>query len=513
MTKLKVLLILAAGLFSLTAWPAYAHGFGERTELPIPLGFFMIGAAIVVATSFVILSLFLRAGATHSYRRFDLLGIEALRAVLTSDLFLFPIKLLSVFLLGLVVATGLAGDQSPPLNFAPTFVWVIWWAGMAFVVALLGNLWALVNPWKIIFEWSEWVYGKLRAGKKFTPVATYPRAWGVWPALVLFAGFVWAQDAYTESDLPNRVALMAVAYTVVTIGGMAVFGKHVWLRNGEAFSVIFRTFARFSPTEVRVVDTDLCRACIHQCLDRDGGCVDCYECFEGSQNRELNLRPFAMGLGRDEPVTNDLLAVVVVLLATVTFDGFSATSAWVDFQSAVVNAVGGSTSQVFNGLTLADTLGVLLFPVGFLVVYLFFSQMMAQTSQEPIGVLELARIFAYSLIPIALAYNIAHFITLVLIQGQLLIQLVSDPFGFGWDLFGTVDYTINIAIINARVVWFLSLAVIVVGHVLAVYLAHIVAARTFRGRSAVLSSQYPMLTLMVVYTVISLWIIAQPIVA
>jgi hypothetical protein len=179
MTKLKVLLILAAGLISLAAWPVYAHGFGERTELPIPLGFFMIGAAIVVAASFVILSLFLRAGATHSYWRFDLLRVRVLGAVLTSGLFLFPVKLLPVFLLGLVVATGLVGDQSPTLNFAPTFVWVIWWVGMAFVVALLGNLWALVNPWKIIFEWSEWVYGKLRAGKSFTPAAAYPKAWGV----------------------------------------------------------------------------------------------------------------------------------------------------------------------------------------------------------------------------------------------------------------------------------------------------------------------------------------------
>ena len=99
MTKLKVLLILVAGLVSLAAWPAHAHGFGERTELPIPLGFFMIGAAIVVGASFVILSLFLRADATQSYWRLDLLRTGALRAVLTADLFLFPIELLSVFLL------------------------------------------------------------------------------------------------------------------------------------------------------------------------------------------------------------------------------------------------------------------------------------------------------------------------------------------------------------------------------------------------------------------------------
>ncbi len=513
MTKLKVLLSLVAGATALVAWPAYAHGFGERTELPIPLGWFLIGAAVVVGASFVILSLFLRARATHSYWRYDLLSVPVVRAVLPSTWWLLPIKLLSVFLLGLLVATGLVGDQSSMLNFSPTFIWVIWWVGMAFVVALLGNLWALVNPWKIIFEWSEWVYCKLRDGSGFVPLVAYPRAWGMWPALVLFAGFVWVQDAYPDSGLPNRVALMAVAYTAVTLGGMVVFGKNVWLRNGEAFSVVFGMFSRFSLTEVRTIDTAVCKACSHECLDRDGECVDCYECFERSHRRELNLRPFAVGLGRNERISNDLLAMVVLLLATVTFDGFSATSAWVDFQSAVVNAFGGSTNQLFNSLTLADTLVVLLFPVGFFLVYLLFSQFMTQTVGEETGVIEMARMFAFSLIPIALAYNIAHFITLLLVQGQLIIQLASDPFGFGWDLFGTVDYTVNIAIINARVVWFLSLAVIVLGHVLAVYLSHVVAARSFRDRSAVLTSQYPMLTLMVIYTVISLWIIAQPIVA
>ena len=124
----------------------------------------------------------------------------------------------------------------------------------------------------------------------------------------------------------------------------------------------------------------------------------------------------------------------------------------------------------------------------------------------------MARIFGYSLIPIALAYNIAHFITLLLIQGQLIIPLASDPFGSGWDLFGTADYSLNIAIINARVLWFLSVSLIVLGHVLAVYLAHRVAIRTFSDRALVLKSQYPMLALMVLYTIVSLWIIAQPIV-
>jgi hypothetical protein len=200
------------------------------------------------------------------------------------------------------------------------------------------------------------------------------------------------------------------------------------------------------------------------------------------------------------------------MLATVTFDGFSATSAWAEFQTFVVNSFGSSGGEIFNSLVLADTLGVLLVPVGFFLVYMFFSKLMAGSVDGQVGALEMARIFGFSLIPIALAYNIAHFITLLLIQGQLIVPLLSDPFGSGWNLFGTVDYSLNISIINARILWFLSVALIVLGHVLAVYLAHRVAIRTFANRTTALRSQYPMLALMVMYTVISLWIIAQPIV-
>ena len=138
---------------------------------------------------------------------------------------------------------------------------------------------------------------------------------------------------------------------------------------------------------------------------------------------------------------------------------------------------------------------------------------MSRSVGRTLGALPIARTFAYSLLPIALAYNIAHFITLLLIQGQLVAPLASDPFGFGWNLLGTADYKIQIGIINAWFLWYLSIGLIVAGHILAVYLSHLVSIRNFESRARALDSQYPMLALMVIYTVVSLWIIAQPIVA
>ena len=120
MTRPRFLLALAAGLTGLIAGPAYAHGFGERTQLPIPLGYFIIGAAVTVAVSFFIVSFFVRATPGASYRRSNLFRVGWLQKVSNSPLLLVPLKAASVFLLGLVIATGLAGVQDPVSNFAPT---------------------------------------------------------------------------------------------------------------------------------------------------------------------------------------------------------------------------------------------------------------------------------------------------------------------------------------------------------------------------------------------------------
>ena len=145
-------------------------------------------------------------------------------------------------------------------------------------------------------------------------------------------------------------------------------------------------------------------------------------------------------------------------------------------------------------------------------MYLAFAWGIKTLSREESGVIEVASAYVFSLVPIALAYNLAHFITLLLIQGQLIIPLASDPFGFGWDIFGTADYRLNLEIISAKVVWFISLGAIVLGHVISVYLAHVISLRRASNSSDALRGQIPMLALMIVYTATSLWIIAQPIV-
>ena len=223
----------------------------------------------------------------------------------------------------------------------------------------------------------------------------------------------------------------------------------------------------------------------------------------------MNLRPYGVGLTIPKRVSLATAGFVVLALATVTFDGLSETPLWLDFQNLVYSPI-----SMFGGNTTAavKTLGLLLVPLAFLVVYLGFSWGVGRLSGTPASVQEVARTFVFSLVPIALAYNMAHFISLLAIQGQFIIPLASDPFGQGWDLWGTVDYRLNLTLINAKFVWYPSVGAIVLGHIVSVFVAHVISVAEVPDRKRALRGQYPMLVLMVIYTASSLWIIAQPIV-
>ena len=548
-----------------------AHGFGERYDLPVPLDYFLIGAAAAVALSFVVIGLFVQRQPTADrYPRFNLLGpswsrriltgvvlpvparaaVAAVHAVLgaslgvallvgdgdradgvltagfaaalllappvaaavvTGKVVTAPLKALSVTLFAIVVAAAFFGTDKPIENLAPTFVWIGWWVGLGYAVALLGNVWALINPWKIVYEWAE----KLLRVEDSGPDADadrYPADWELWPAAILFLIFAWLENVYSDSSIPLNLGMLVVLYSIVTWAGMVAFGKHRWLARGEAFTVLFGLFSRFSPTEARVTDDALCGDCTLDCDSAGDGCVDCYQCFERAVDAgqgEFNVRPYAVGLASPVRMTTAAGAFVIIALASVTFDGLTATEIW----TTVVTKSYGAVTDVFgpSALEVINTAGLVLLPLLFVGVYLLVVTGVRLLSRDRGSNLDVAKTFVLSLVPIALAYNLAHFISLLVIQGQNLVPLASDPFGVGWDLFGTLDYRIDTGVIGPQLVWFVSVAAIIIGHIISVYVAHVIAARRTADRSLALKGQYPMLALMVFYTTTSLWIIAQPI--
>ncbi|HEX2713319.1 MAG TPA: hypothetical protein VHM88_14060, partial [Candidatus Acidoferrales bacterium] len=504
-------LIGAAVALAYGTQPASAHGFGQRYELPLPLYLYLAGAGAAVAVSFILIGLFMQhAPRARGYPRLNLLAYPLGRLLARPSLILAA-KLISIGLFFLVIVAGFVGDQNPLHNVAPTFVWIIWWVGLAYVSAFVGNLWALINPWDILFGWAESLYRRATSGRTLSLTLPYPEALGVWPALVLLLTFSWIELVFPSPALPANIAWFVLAYSAIVWTSMALFGREIWLKYGEAFSLVFGTLARLAPMEVRTVNPLLCGSCTLDCRDEDGECIDCRECFRRASDteREWALRPPGLGLLRNKPVSTSMMAAVLAILSIVLFDGILATPEWNKLESALTALVPGLGA---TGEVLIRTVGLVLFWLLFLGAYLLTCAVMRVLVEPRLPTLAWARSFAFTLVPIAIAYHLAHYLVFLLIQGQYIIPLASDPFGYGWNLLGTAGYRINIAIVNARFAWYTAAAAIVLGHIVAVCLAHVKATHILGSSGAVLRSQAPLTALMVAYTVVSLSILAEPIV-
>jgi len=465
------------------AGDAHAHGFGARYDLPIPLPLYLAGAGLTVAVSFVMLAAFMRsAPGSNEYWRFNVTRTFCGR-VLAAPWFLLACRATAVALFLSVIAAGLFGVQSPLKNIAPVMVWAIWWVGMAYISALLGDLWALVNPLDTLFAWAEAHHARIRPGRNLAIGMHYPDALGAWPAVVLFVAFVWMELVWEHSDSPVYLAAAMLAYSALTWLGMLLFGRSRWLCRGEVFALVFGLLARFAPTEVRDMN---------------------------AEGRAFWMRPYGVGLLTREPVPPSMVVLVLAMLAAVCFDGFMETPLWAGLLEHFAPDTSGDAGATRTWIQTAGVIGA---PLLFVAVYLVFCRLCIWCGGSRVPLMRVAGLYVLTLIPIAIAYHLAHYLSFLAMAWQYLIPLASDPFGFGWDLFGTKNHFIRIGLVDARAVWYIAIGAIVTGHVAAVYLAHCVALKANSDRRAALRSQWPMVALMVCYTMTSLWIIAQPIVA
>lgn len=428
------------------ATPALAHGLGGRVDLPVPPWLFIYGAATAVIVSFVALGVLWKSPRLQEGiggRRLS----HALQTVLTGRAVELAVRALSLGFFALVVLAAASGDPSPADNLASVVVFIWFWVGLAFAHALLGNLWATLSPWDTLAR-------VLDVGRR--PLVRYPAAWGLWPATLLLLGFVWMELVSPLRGSPNEVLAAIAVYTVITLAGMAVFGRETWNRRGEAFAVYFGLLARISP------------------LSRD-------------EEGRVHLRPVLGGLPSLEPGPG-LVAFVVVLIGSTTFDGISSSTLW-------VSRVGPLSTGARAAAGTAGLLGTIAAVALAYALSMGAAAAVAGTRWHPLAVR-----FVHSLVPISFAYVVAHYFSLLALEGQLVIPLLSDPLARGWNLLGTGGYRVNLAAVSATTVWYVQVAAIVAGHIGGVVLAHDRAIALFPPGRA-LRTQYALLAVMVMFTV------------
>jgi hypothetical protein len=381
---------------------------------------------------------------------------------------------LAIGLLALVWLAALVGEPDAGDNLAPTFVYVVFWLGLVPLVVVFGNLWSVLSPWRAAADAVAWAWSK--TGRDWEPAAAYPERLGRWPAAGLLLAFATLELAYPRSAEPRTLALAIVVYSWVTWAGMLLFGRRKWIENGEAFHVFFEFLALIAPFAVQ---------------ERDG-------------RRVVVVRPPLAGLTarQDTPGT---VAFVAVMLGSVAFDGFSRTNWWQDRLYDLESRYIVDSPRTADLVATAFNLLGLLIAVGAVALLFLAAVYVARLVSGTRG--SLAPLFVGSLVPIALAYSVAHYFTLLINQGQFAIPLFSDPFGRGWDLLGTDGYQPSL-FNSPNAIWYTQVAVLVVGHVLGLALAHDKAVAIWGSARTAVRTQYAMLALMVLYTSAGLWLLS-----
>jgi hypothetical protein len=466
----------AAGLLAALLFPevASAHALVGRKDLPVPAWLFAWGASLVLIISFALLSV--------AWTKARLQTEEwAPVAPWISRTVLNPVVevicgLIGVGLFVLVLYAGFRGIEDPTQNFSIIFIFYTFWLGMVLVSVLFGDVFRAFNPWRAL---GRLVSGGFRlvAGQSAPAPFTYPDRLGRWPAVLGVLLFVWIEliAGGGAAPTPHDVAVGTVIYSVVSFACMALFGVEEWIGRGEAFSAYFGMFSRLAPFEAR-----------------------------GS---ELGIRKFLTGAPQWAAVPG-AAALVLVSIAVTSFDG------------AQEGALSGAIRWTFerssdlgfslpNSFRIANTIWLLIVFAGISTLYWLGVQGMHTVRGSP-RVRELGRSFAHTLIPIALAYLVAHYFSAFLYQEQAqFTYILSDPLGHGSDLFGTAGGGINYGIVGSNTVWYVQVAALVIGHVVALTLAHDRALGVYDNVRNASRSQYFMLAVMVCFTCFGLFLLSQ----
>ncbi|RBY95824.1 hypothetical protein DQ237_11790 [Blastococcus sp. TF02-8] len=421
-----------------------AHGVGSRTDLPIPLGLALYGAGAAILISFAALLLFWRSprlGGPESGRALP----SAVQRFADSAGVRRTLQAITLALLALVLAVALAGPEDTSRNLAPWVLYVTFWVGLVPASLLLGPVWRVVNPLRLV---HRLLGGLVRSA----PGAGRLPALGLWPATISLVAFLWLELVYPARSDPGTVAVFLLAYVVVHTGLALWFGEG-WFAAGDGFEVYSSVIARLSPWGRRP----------------DGRLV--------LRNPLTNATA--------TPETPGLAAVVVVLLGSTAFDGLSRTVWW-------QTGPGSANDSLSGTLGLASSIALV---AG---LYLLGTRLSGRLAEQPTGIQP--RRYAATVIPIALGYTVAHYFSLLFLDGQTTWILASNPFGTpGLDLFGTYGNVVDLTAVSPDTIAYVQVGGVITGHVAGVTLAHERALLSERHARA--SDQLPLVVVMVLFTV------------
>lgn len=489
----------------------------------LPTGLYQWGLALILLLSFGFIELLAGRddGSGPMAARADLTAWPPLRRALASGLFPLVPRLVTAALFLLVIAAGLFGNQNPAMNVAPLLTWTVWWTGLIFAVLYLGKGWCTVCPWDALAGWAESL--KLRGPRRdgLSLGLPWPRSLrNIWLAVGLFLALTWVELGMGITLIPRATAWVALGMLGMAVASAFLFERKSFCRYACLVGRVSGLYALFASVEVRA-NASSCAGCrtlecwkggpagdgcptfeYPRALKLNTYCTMCAECFKTcpSGGMSLRLRPWAADLAVEGKPRADEATLALILLSMTAFHGLTMTPTWVRLLEGFRAASGLSFTAAFTVLMAA----FLVLPV---LVYGALAWVSAAWARGDFK--DIALRFAYALLPIALFYHLAHNAEHFLMEGPKLLALASDPFGWGWDVFGTARWTPS-PLVSLEGLWRVQVLFVLLGHLYSLWITARTARRLVAGRAGLLAVQVPMLAAMVAFSWVSLWLLKQP---
>jgi hypothetical protein len=425
------------------------HGIGGRQDLPVPFGMAVGGAAVAIAVSFVVLGLAWRSPRYRGNASGKPLPAAITRTV-DSAWFRWIVRLvgLAIFLYaGVALLFGVDRLTNPIFGF----IYILVWVGLVPISIVLGPVWRTLNPLRTL----HLLLSKALRQPPSQGLFELPPWLGLWPAALGIFAFTWLELVEPDrATLPVLQAWLAL-YVVITMFGAILFGDR-WFSTADPFEVYASLMARLSPWGRRTDGVLVIRRPLE---NLDG----------------MKARPGLVGM-------------VAALLGSTAYDGFSNSTVWV-----------GWAQNTDYSMTLLGTLALICFMLFVLVTYSSATLLAGRLSDS--SRTRLPGLFAHSVVPIAFGYVVAHYLTLLILEGQRTLIYLSDPLSNGANIFGTGLLGLNTSITNhSTMIATIQVCAVVGGHLMGVISAHDRAVALFPRHKA-LAGQLPLLVVMVAYTV------------
>jgi hypothetical protein len=504
---------------------AGSHGSG-LAGLPAPLYYASI--AIVLILSFALFEwqgAREAAGERAAPPRLDLLDLRWLRALIVHPATRVVLQVILVGWFALIIAAGLFGNQLPTKNIAPVLTWTVWWGGLILLILYVGKAWCYVCPWDAVAGWVEGLRFVSKRRAALSLGLRWPRALrNIWFATILFVGLTWVELGFGVTMRPRVTAWLGLAMLGLAFVSALIFDRKAFCRYGCLVGRVSGLYALFAPVEVRAKDRGVCRTCrTRSCyrgndrgeacptfqylgaMDQNTYCIACMECVKTCEvdNVALRLRPWGADLLAHARARSDEAYLALLMLSLAGFHGLTMTTAW-------GRLIDWLTAGLGVGERVAFAIGMAGIMVGPIVVYALLvalSRFAAGASMR--GYRDHFVRYAYVLLPIALFYHLAHNSEHLLMEGQRVVALLSDPFGWEWNLFGTARWTLR-PLTSLQTIWGIQIVLVLIGHVYSLWAARRAAMALFQDRRVALLSQLPMLAGVILFSLISLWLLRQP---